>query len=175
MFLKAMETYWLQVVKIVAWRYLTNERRRSSKLLPFIKVKLSDLINEIISNGWIICLLDQVSCVRWNPSGDMIASASDDKTVVLLDFKAGKKLYTGQTSDHGNLLLFNQSKLFLSFLDYVRSVCFIWEKANNLLDHHVKRRLQRNIERINMMITISFECFKKDLLKISLIYVVTKR
>ena len=29
----------------------------------------------------------------------MLASASWDQTVVLLDFKTGKKLYTGNTSD----------------------------------------------------------------------------
>ena len=40
--------------------------------------------------------------MRWSPSGDMIASASDDKTVAVLDFKAGKKLYTGETSKDCN-------------------------------------------------------------------------
>ena len=29
----------------------------------------------------------------------MIASASEDKTAVLLDLKTGKKLYTGENSD----------------------------------------------------------------------------
>ena len=29
----------------------------------------------------------------------MLASSSDDKTVALLDFKTGKKLYTGKNSD----------------------------------------------------------------------------
>ena len=43
--------------------------------------------------------LDTINCVKWSPSGDMLASASDDKTVALLDFKTGKKLYTGKTSD----------------------------------------------------------------------------
>ena len=43
--------------------------------------------------------IGSIYCVRWSPSGDMLASASDDKTVALLDFKNGKKLYTGNTSD----------------------------------------------------------------------------
>ena len=37
--------------------------------------------------------------MRWSPSGDKLASASDDKTVKLLDFKTGKVLYAGNTSD----------------------------------------------------------------------------
>jgi len=45
--------------------------------------------------------------VRWNPSGDMIASASDDKTAKLLDFKTGKVLHTGTTSDGSKYLLNN--------------------------------------------------------------------
>ena len=36
------------------------------------------------------------------PSGDMIASASDDMTVALLDFKAGKMFYTEKASDASN-------------------------------------------------------------------------
>ena len=43
--------------------------------------------------------------MRWSPSGDMLASASLDKTVNLLDFKTGKVLYTGNTSDGGKLSL----------------------------------------------------------------------
>ncbi len=47
-------------------------------------------------------ILDYIYCVRWNPSGDMIASSSKDKTVKLLDIKTGKVLYTGTTSDRSN-------------------------------------------------------------------------
>ena len=42
--------------------------------------------------------LEEIYCVRWSPSGDMLATASGDQTVALLDFKTGKKLYTGKTS-----------------------------------------------------------------------------
>ncbi len=45
--------------------------------------------------------------MRWNPSGDMIASASDDKTAKLLDFKTGKILHTGTTPDGSKCLVFN--------------------------------------------------------------------
>ena len=43
--------------------------------------------------------LGQIFCVRWSPSGDLLASASEDKTAALLDFRTGKQLYTGNISD----------------------------------------------------------------------------
>jgi WD40 repeat protein len=51
--------------------------------------------------------LGDIFCVRWNPNGDMIASASYDKAATLLDFKTGKVLHTGATSDGSNFLLTN--------------------------------------------------------------------
>lgn len=48
--------------------------------------------------------LDCVGCVRWSSLGDMLASASNDETVKLLDFKTGKVQYTGTTFDGSNLL-----------------------------------------------------------------------
>ncbi len=45
--------------------------------------------------------------MRWNPSGDIIASASTDKTAKLLDSKTEKVLHTGHTSDGGKCLLTN--------------------------------------------------------------------
>ena len=35
----------------------------------------------------------------------MVASASEDSTVALLDFKTRKKFYTGKTSDDSNFTL----------------------------------------------------------------------
>ena len=48
-----------------------------------------------------------INCVRWSPSGDMLASSSYDETVALLDFKTGKKLYTGKTPDGSKFTLFD--------------------------------------------------------------------
>ncbi len=48
-----------------------------------------------------------MTCVRWNPSGDVLASASVDKTAKLLDFKTGKVLHTGTSPDGSNFLLTN--------------------------------------------------------------------
>ena len=42
-------------------------------------------------------LLDAVFCVRWSQSGGMLATASNDDSVIILDFKTGKVLYTGYT------------------------------------------------------------------------------
>ena len=44
-------------------------------------------------------MLDYVYCVKWNPASVMLASASGDETAKLLDFKAGKVILTGHTSD----------------------------------------------------------------------------
>ena len=51
--------------------------------------------------------IDEIYCVRWSPSGDMFASSSMDSTVALLDFKTGKKLYTGKTPDGSKFSLFD--------------------------------------------------------------------
>ncbi len=51
--------------------------------------------------------------MRWNPSGDMIASASSDNTAKLLDFKTGEVLHTGITSHEGKSLPNNIYQLYL--------------------------------------------------------------
>ena len=51
--------------------------------------------------------LDRITCVRWSPSGDMLASSSHDSSVALLDFKTEKKLYTGKTSDGSKFSMFD--------------------------------------------------------------------
>ena len=63
--------------------------------------------------------------MRWGPSGDMIASVSDDRTVALLDFKTGKKLYTGENfyGSKFHCLIYKSYSDF--FLDLAMSVCFI--------------------------------------------------
>ena len=62
----------------------------------------------------------------------MIASASEDMTAALLDFKTGKKLYTGKTSDGSNILLLDYSGYYNFFLDYAHSVCFIWKGTESI-------------------------------------------
>ena len=66
----------------------------SSKILWFVKLFQTCNYN----------FLDGIACVRWNPSGNMLATASLDKSVKLLEFQTGKVLYTGTTSDGSNFL-----------------------------------------------------------------------
>ena len=40
--------------------------------------------------------------MRWDLSGDRLASVSKDRTIKVLDFKTGKVLYSGTTSDGSN-------------------------------------------------------------------------
>ena len=43
-------------------------------------------------------MIGRVNCVRWSPNGEMIASASLEKTAQLFDFKAEKIIYNGKAS-----------------------------------------------------------------------------
>ena len=72
---------------------------------------------------WIF-ILDAINCVRWSPSGDKLTSASRDKTVKLLDFKTGKVLYTGKTSD-GSKLSISKCMIVIQLSGKAMSVCFI--------------------------------------------------
>ena len=101
MYAKTMEIYWLPVGTIRVSRYLISENRRLSKpLMTFTQVIIWICLKKDLM--FVFFLVD-IRCVRWSPSGDMLASASSDPAVKLLDFKAGKALYTGNTSDGGKL------------------------------------------------------------------------
>ncbi len=53
-----------------------------------------------------LILQGKIKCVRWEPSGDFIASASDDKTAKVIYLKTEKVTYTGNTADGSNLFLY---------------------------------------------------------------------
>ncbi len=129
MFVRLMQIYWHQAVKAKQSRFLTNESRRLSKpLKAFIQVNTFILFHFCCHPLFRVCLffnffklflhpshfnyefennLDCIYCVRWNPSGDMIASVSRDRKAKLLDFKTGKVLLTGTFSDGSKSLLTN--------------------------------------------------------------------
>ena len=103
MYAKTMGIYWLLVGKIRISRYLISENRRLSKyLITFTQVRILNLFKNKL-NVW-ISILGAVTCVRWSPSGDKLASVSWNQTK-LLDFKTGKVLYTGNTSDQSKFSL----------------------------------------------------------------------
>ena len=111
MYAKTMGIYWLLVAKIRISRYFISGNRRLSKPLVavtrvIIWISLKKRLNVEIF------ILGCIRCVRWSPSGDMLASALDDSTVSLLDFKTGKVLYTGSTSDKSNYLFQNTRSSF---------------------------------------------------------------
>ena len=65
----------------------------------------------------------------------MLASASEDQSVALLDFKTGKKLYTGKTSDNSNFLSSNNYFIILRF----RYVCVLHLRKNKV-NYDIKER-----------------------------------
>lgn len=52
-------------------------------------------------------LLATVNCVRWSSNGEFLASASDDKTVALIDLRSEKVIHIDTTSDGSNIYYVN--------------------------------------------------------------------
>ena len=86
-------------------KYLTKEKQRLSRFLRFPAKVLCFISLIALFLRSILGFLDEINCIRWSPSGDMIASGSTDETVALLDFKTGKKLYHEKTSTERSFLL----------------------------------------------------------------------
>lgn len=68
--------------------------------MGIIQVWYISFVENIIEN-----FEGHINCVNWSPNGDMLASASEDKTVKLLDVKNDKVIYTGKTADGSNYIL----------------------------------------------------------------------
>jgi len=71
---------------------------------PFCSTNCFDYLFIHYLSNHIYNIIGTINSVRWNPSGNMLASASDDKTAKLIDFKTGKVLHTGNTADGSKLL-----------------------------------------------------------------------
>ena len=85
------------------------DRRELGTAQTFDEIHTRNILD--LFNKWFLTstsyFIEKVKCVRWSPSGDMLVTASEDKTVALLDFKTGKTLYTGNTSDGSKFSLFD--------------------------------------------------------------------
>ena len=60
-------------------------------------------------------IIERIKCVRWSPNGRALATASNDGTAKILDFRSGKVSYTGKTTDNSKSSYF-QSYLIQGFL-----------------------------------------------------------
>lgn len=65
-----------------------------------------------------------VRTVKWDASGDRIATACFDNTAKLVDFATGKVLLSGLTADNSNHEEYNTSN-FIFYLGAASSVCFL--------------------------------------------------
>jgi len=105
MLAQLMEICWHRLEKPTRLRFLTNVSRVLSRLLEiFIQVACFEILNWFILITKLL-ILGTVHCVRWNSCGDMLASASSDRTVKLLDFKTEKVIHTEENPESCNLLL----------------------------------------------------------------------
>lgn len=67
--------------------------------------KILKLFNELFVKSDNFFFLGGINCVRWSPSGEMIATAATSTFIRLLDLKTRKPYYTGITSD-GSMMAF---------------------------------------------------------------------
>lgn len=84
--------------------------KRNSKIVKIFDAKNSSKFFHLVNSFILIDIFDNITeilnCVRWSPSGDMLAAASRDNAAKLFDFNTGKVLYTGSESNGSKLLTF---------------------------------------------------------------------
>ena len=83
-------------------------------------------------------LLDVLTCMRWSPRGDMLASASWGNTIVLLDFNTGEQIYAEEPPMGVNFHCLINKIYSDFFLDPAMSVCFVWVTIE--VNNHPKRK-----------------------------------
>lgn len=77
------------------------DRRVFDLVKTFENVHSGSSFNQMIYMGLLIQVttLGNINCVRWDQNGYMLATASNDKTMRIIDFTSGKILYSGNTQD----------------------------------------------------------------------------
>ena len=100
-------THWIDVCQNDGNLLASGGNDNNIKIFDKRESKIIKTFDDIHSgnNLDVLNFIPSAEFVRWSPSGDKLASASDDTTVKLLDFKTGKVLYTGNTSDGSKLFL----------------------------------------------------------------------
>ena len=117
MLTQPMEICLQQLVLILMSKFMIEEHPRSSKnliniiiivrimvwLAMFEECSITFQFVILINNGNLIGL---INCVRWNPAGNLLATASDDQSVHVWDIKAGKKIGIGIVEGRANESIF---------------------------------------------------------------------
>lgn len=110
----AAQTFWIDVNPINGNLIATCGTDKNIKIYDRRESKIVKTFQEshtgkgaaiwlnITANYSTVNILDFVNCVRWDSIGEMLASAADDKTVKLWDFKTEDPTFTRMTPDGGN-------------------------------------------------------------------------
>ena len=73
-----------------------------------------------------IYCLGAITCVRWDLSGERLASTSYDGTVKVLDFASEKVIYAGKTEDRSKYFIVYLIIDLINFLlELALSTCFL--------------------------------------------------
>ena len=104
--------------------------RRESKIIKTFEGIHSGNIWLIINFAIyiILCIpisLEVIYCVRWSSSGDMLATASLDRSAKVIDFKTGKVVHSDTSSDGSKLFLFSIN-LYLSIMTRPCYICVFY-------------------------------------------------
>ena len=77
------------------------DRRLLESLMIFMLVKPNCLLptHHYVMNH----SLDIINCVRWNSTGDLLATASWDQSMKVIDFSTGKIIHSKTTPDESKL------------------------------------------------------------------------
>lgn len=111
------KTFWIDVCQSNG-NLLASGGSSETRIFDKRKSKIVNTFKDIHAskrqlNLIFITLPERINCVRWSPNGDMLASASHDTKVKLLDVKTGKVLYTGKTSDERRIIRFEIQSHFI--------------------------------------------------------------
>ncbi len=98
------------VLIILSESSINESLKLSRSSMTFIQVFYNQIVTQFYAK--IDTTLDYIGCVRWHPSGEILASSSKDKTAKIIDFKTGKVIYTGISADGSNISYISSDDFF---------------------------------------------------------------